>query len=251
VAVFVDDLVAQVQGDPAALEVGGRDEEIDLRDQPGRIVCGRPRRRLAGRRVHAFQGLQELAVHPAAVQKRAGSGEGRLQPLEGGALVVDQDVDVALVQPELFEPVHRAAVGERLGQENRVDPAGRSAGEDVDHEARPQQPGQLAVDLLGSGERFGTPGGRRGGPDQAEELLADAVDVNRERNAAVHHDGKALLMIDFLGRHDSPLFRNPLRENRFGPVGDRVSRHPLVCRRSQEMAATFNRNSTGRGWQWC
>jgi hypothetical protein len=34
------------------------------------------------------------------------------------------------------------------------------------------------------------------GPDEMEQFLADAVDIARQRDAAVHHDGKP----KFLGR---------------------------------------------------
>jgi len=147
-------------------------------------------------------------------------------------LVVEEIGDVSLVDPELLELVDLLLVRERLREEDSVDAAGARSGEDVDDEARPnrrisrglgavrRELAELPVDPLAPLQgRPATAGSRPqrepgavqpdigcerplGGsrPDEAEELLDDPVDVDRQGDPAVHHERVADLLLGEEGR---------------------------------------------------
>jgi hypothetical protein len=83
-------------------------------------------------------GLDRLVDRSAALG-RPGPGEGHGGGLgeagHGAHAGVDQPVDVRRLQPEFGERLQRAAGRDCFGKEDRVDPAGTGAGQDVDQDA--------------------------------------------------------------------------------------------------------------------
>src|ERR1043166_6525637 len=68
---------------------------------------------------------------------------------------------------------------------------------------------QLAVNAFGPAQPLDGQGGAvvvaaLGGPAEAEQLLGHAVDVDRQRDPPIHHDGKT----DFLGRLEAWRWRH-------------------------------------------
>src|ERR1044072_1908137 len=53
-----------------------------------------------------------------------------------GALVIDEQTDVAFSHPEFLQFVEILIVGESFGEVNRIDATGGSSGENINHEAR-------------------------------------------------------------------------------------------------------------------
>ena len=199
-----------------AIEVGGGHEEVEpvaARQQAG---GSRPSHRLT---VHAVERFVEPAGHGFAVDRRA-AGE----DLEEAEVVVGQAPERRLVHPELGQAVLREVVRQRLGQDDAVDPAGRGAGDDVDDDPGadalgvlepdvqqavvpdPRRPLELAARRSGLGLHGVAQVGhvvlhrrtvgqgvdlqRLGGDDEAMQLLGIAMDVDRERAAAVADEGE-------------------------------------------------------------
>jgi hypothetical protein len=83
--------------------------------------------------IHEVERVEQLAVHPAAVQQRD-----RIRRRDTEVVVavgvVEQLRDVSFVEPQLLDRREIRVVGERLGQEDAVDAAGRGSGDDVDDE---------------------------------------------------------------------------------------------------------------------
>jgi hypothetical protein len=95
--------------------------------------------------------------------------------------------EVGAVDPERPDAAEVAAGRERLAEKDAVDPARRSARDDVDRrgDVRALQELGVRIRLLAAT-----------GTDQAPELVDDAVDVDRERDAAVEDEREP----DFLPR---------------------------------------------------
>jgi len=87
-----------------------------------------------------------------------------------------QRAEVGAVDPERADAAQVAARRQRLAEEDAVDPARGRPRDDVDRrgDVRALQELRVRVRLLAAA-----------GPDQAPELVDDAVDVDRERDAAV------------------------------------------------------------------
>ncbi|KAG0505938.1 MAG: hypothetical protein Udaeo_06940 [Candidatus Udaeobacter sp.] len=82
-----------------------------------------------------MQRFEEFRIHALAVEQRIWLS---LRRKFGQARfpIVEQSLDIAFVHPKLLEPVHLFVVDECLRQEDGIETAGGSAGEDVDYETR-------------------------------------------------------------------------------------------------------------------
>ncbi len=131
-------------------------------------------------------------------------------------------LDVAVVEPEIAQAVCRQIVAQGTRQHRAVDAARGRAGNDIDDDAQIDDAADLAqqleVDRLGvvlgaatwdGIEKRGTGTGRtirdvvqrRGGAHELQDLLADAMHVDGERNAAKADESNAELFFS----HRRPL----------------------------------------------
>ena len=126
-------------------------------------------------------------------------------------------VDVGVLEPQVAQRLHRQVVAERARQHGAVDAAGRGARDDVDDHAQFDAAADLAqeleIDLLGvvfrivaiacveESSRSRAAGTIRDGVQRArgahqlEDLLADAVHVDGERDAAEADQRNAKLLL--------------------------------------------------------
>jgi hypothetical protein len=109
----------------------------------------------------------------------------------GGGVGIDQRLDIGGGQPQIGERLQALARGDRLREEDAVDPARRRAGDDVGEDAQ-LDPGerldlfdQRGIDRLAATRR--RVAGMKGaaGADQMPHLLGDAVHIDREADPAV------------------------------------------------------------------
>ena len=165
-------------------------------------------------RAHVLQRLEGDGVEPLAGQERLRrtlEQHPRAEPAVGLALV-EQIVDVGLVDPKVAQGVDVLAVRERLREKHRVDSPRRGPRQDVDDKpalylvrVRPRVVAcplatDLAVDPLAVLElsvaevELLTIRRRRRRTNQPIEFLDYAVDVDGQRDTAVHHDREAHLL---------------------------------------------------------
>ena len=201
-----------------AADVGGGDEKIQFVDERRWLEESR---RGAARTfaLHRVERPEQDVIHPLAVEQRGlRFGDGQTGQVGDGFGVVEQAREISFVEPELLEPLHGFVVGECLREEDAVDPTRRRAGNHIHHETHadrvifllvsrrpraaaviPEVLGKLPIHSLraaqlGSGQkacgsgRFGVGLRRSGRGDEGQQFLRDPIDVNRQRDSAIHDD---------------------------------------------------------------
>ena len=157
------------------VDVGAGHEQIELLDrrrvvERRRLVVGQP-----GERFADLPLVIAVAVEQRFARRR-------------GCLHGPQEVlDASKLAPERRDGREVLAVGEGVGEEDPIHPPRRAAADDVDAEVDVGQLLDQAIDAVTV--------------DGAKELVADSIDVDRQRHAPVHHEAEAdLQRLDIRGR---------------------------------------------------
>src|SRR5690606_11794394 len=168
-------------------------------------------------------------VAASAERPHEGAHE-RLAPAAGAALLGEQLADVAGLDPHLAQVRHRQIVRQRPREHDAVDSACRRARADVDDDAALEAPAdrleQIEVDRLGielgivrrhdvlepcarARRSVADAVQRARGAYELQDLLADPVDVDRERGSAEADQRDAQLLLAYPA---SALHRAPARD---------------------------------------
>gem|GEM_PF-6883330 len=210
----VHDPVADRDVAAVALQVGQRDHQLD------RLVPRHQRRPLDTRSgaVHLGERVVQQPAHLVAPQRRPHpqrmghrlqAEQREPQPRRQPPREPQQLADVAVLEPQVAQRVLRGVPGDRLGQVDPVDPAGRGPRHDVDDHPRPhlvavvQLPQPLPVEMLRGPllERVAllVLPERQRREQQLVDLLGDPVHVDRQRDTAVADEGEADLLDGLAG----------------------------------------------------
>ena len=158
-------------GHALAVEVGRGHEAVEVGALRHRELVGAPRRH----RRHGLERVLELVLHVLALEQRAQLGARRIG---------EQRLDAGAVAPEIDHGAELAVAADRVGEEQAVEPARRRARDHVDDRVDVGEALEDAPDAAAAHE--------------IEVLARDAVHVDRERDAAVHHQAEPQLAF---GRH--------------------------------------------------
>ena len=119
-------------------------------------------------------------------------GEGRNRP----RIWIEQPVHIGIVEPHVGQRIERLAAGDRLRQENAVDPARAGARNNVCQDAKLQVPGlldeleKLDIDRLDLGAGGEPTVIGAAGADKVPDLLGDAVHVDGKADPAITDKGE-------------------------------------------------------------
>jgi hypothetical protein len=174
------------------------------------------RERTKSESLRRASGIDDRLQHAHPAQSPDHRRHEPLAPIARAGLALEQLGHVCVSEPEIAQRTHREIVRERARQHRAVDAARRCARDDVDDDAEldlaADFPQKLKIDLLGIelgvlridmvGE--GCVEARRSirdrmqrdrGPDELQDLLADAVHIDRERHPAEEDQRKTKLFL--------------------------------------------------------